>query len=67
MSLGAGDRPFTGAHLTHEALLQKLGTEDYDKLLRGKLPWSDPRVVDTLKWLEDARSMPACCRRPSPR
>jgi multiple sugar transport system substrate-binding protein len=24
MSLGAGDRPFTGAHLTHEALLQKL-------------------------------------------
>ena len=26
MSLGSGDRPFTGAHLTHEALLQKLGT-----------------------------------------
>lgn len=52
MSLGAGDRPFTGAHLTHEALLQKLGIEDYDKLLRGKLPWSDPRVVDTLKWLK---------------
>ena len=54
MSLSAGDRPFTGAHPTHEALLQKLGTEDYDKLLRGKLPWSDPRVVDTLKWLKSA-------------
>src|SRR5215468_7617420 len=38
MSLGSGDRPFTGAHLTHEALLQKLGTDDYGKLLRGKLP-----------------------------
>ena len=32
LALGVGDRPFTGAHLTHEALLQKLGTEDYDKL-----------------------------------
>ena len=51
MSLGAGDRPFTGAHLTHEALLQKLGTDDYGKLLTGKLPWTDPRVVDTLKWV----------------
>ena len=51
MSLGVGDRPFPGAYLTHEALLQKLGTEDYDKLLKGKLAWSDPRVVDTLKWL----------------
>ena len=51
MSLGVGDRPFPGAYLTHEALLKKLGTEDYDKLLKGKLAWSDPRVVDTLKWL----------------
>ena len=51
MSLGVGDRPFPGAYLTHEALLKKLGTDDYDKLLKGKLPWSDPRVVDTLKWL----------------
>lgn len=51
LSLGAGDRPFTGAHLVHEALLKKLGTDDYDKLLKGTLPWSDPRVVDTLKWL----------------
>ena len=62
MSLGVGDRPFPGAYLTHEALLQKLGTEDYDKLLKGKLPWSDPRVVDTLKWLRgliDAGLLPA--------
>jgi multiple sugar transport system substrate-binding protein len=62
MSLGVGDRPFPGAYLTHEALLQKLGTDDYDKLLKSKLPWSDPRVVDTLKWLRgliDAGLLPA--------
>jgi multiple sugar transport system substrate-binding protein len=49
MSLGVGDRPFPGAHLTHEALLKKLGVQDYDNLLKGKLSWSDPRVVDTLR------------------
>ena len=30
---------------------KKLGTDDYDKLLKGKLAWTDPRVVDTLKWV----------------
>jgi multiple sugar transport system substrate-binding protein len=49
MALGVGDRPYPGAHLTHEALLKKLGTDDYDNLLKGKLSWSDPRVVDTLR------------------
>jgi multiple sugar transport system substrate-binding protein len=52
MSLGVGDRPYPGAHLVHEALLKKLGVEDYGKLLNGKLSWSDPRVVDTLKWVK---------------
>lgn len=51
MALGVGDRPYPGAHLVHEALLKKLGVDDYDKLLKGDLPWSDPRVVDTLTWL----------------
>lgn len=62
MSLGAGDRPFTGAHLVHEALLKKLGVEDYSKLLAGKLAWTDPRVVETLTWirsLTDAGLLPA--------
>lgn len=62
MALGAGDRPFTGAHLTHEALLKKLGVADYASLLAGKLLWTDPRVVDTLKWvrsLTDAGMLPA--------
>jgi multiple sugar transport system substrate-binding protein len=52
MSEGVGDRPFPGAYLTHEALLKRLGTADYDNLLKGKLPWSDPRVVGTLKWVK---------------
>ena len=51
MSLGVGDRPFPGAHLSHEALLKKLGVEDYGKLLAGELPWTDPRVVETLEWV----------------
>lgn len=49
MALGVGDRPFPGAYLVQEALLKKLGTTDYDNLLKGKLSWSDPRVVDTLR------------------
>ena len=51
MALGVGDRPYPGAHLVHEALLKKLGIADYDKLLKGKLTWTDPRVVETLQWV----------------
>ena len=61
MALGVGDRPYPGAHLMHEALLKKLGIDDYDKLLKGKLAWSDPRVVETLqfvKQLTDAGLLP---------
>ena len=49
MSLGVGDRPYPGAYLVHEALLKKLGIKEYDDLLKGKLSWSDPRVVETLR------------------
>jgi multiple sugar transport system substrate-binding protein len=49
MSLGVGDRPYPGAYLVHEALLKKLGIQEYDDLLKGKLSWSDPRVVETLR------------------
>ncbi|MEP6826112.1 MAG: extracellular solute-binding protein, partial [Ramlibacter sp.] len=51
MSQGAGDRPFPGSFVTHEALLKKLGPTDYDALLRGKLPWTDPRVKEVLSWV----------------
>lgn len=62
MALGVGDRPYPGAHLVHEALLKRLGVDEYAKLLAGKLPWTDARVVDTLKWvkgLTEAGLLPA--------
>jgi len=61
MALGVGDRPYPGAHLVHEPLLKRLGLDDYDKLMKGKLAWTDPRVVDTLKWVRsmvDAGALP---------
>lgn len=61
ISLGVGDRPYPGAFLTHEAILKKLGLGDYDKLLNGKLSWSDPRVVSALTYVKqmvDAGAMP---------
>ena len=61
MALGVGDRPYPGAHIVHEALLKRLGIDEYGKLLAGKLAWTDARVVDTLKWtktLTDAGMLP---------
>jgi multiple sugar transport system substrate-binding protein len=58
---GVGDRPYPGAFLVHEALLKKLGLADYDKLLKGGLDWSDPRVVAALTYVKeliDAGAMP---------
>ena len=52
MSLGVGDRPFPGAQLASESLLKKLGVADYSRLMQGDLPWSDPRVVETLEWIK---------------
>jgi multiple sugar transport system substrate-binding protein len=62
MAVGVGDRPYPGAHVVHEALLKRLGIDEYGKLLAGKLAWTDPRVVDTLMWvksLTDAGLLPA--------
>lgn len=49
MSLGVGDRPYPGAYLVQESMLKKLGLQEYDNLLKGKLSWTDPRVLDTLR------------------
>lgn len=57
MALGVGDRPFPGAHLTHEALLKRLGVVDYGRLLRGQVKFSDERVVATLRWLKSVIDM----------
>jgi multiple sugar transport system substrate-binding protein len=61
LAIGVGDRPFPGAHLTHEALLKKLGPADYDKLLKGQIKWDDARVVETLRYIRqlvDAGALP---------
>src|SRR5258708_2924817 len=58
---GVGDRPYPGAFIIGEALLRKLGTDDYGKLLNGELPYADPRVVEVFTWvrqLVDAGAYP---------
>lgn len=53
ISLGVGDRPYPGAFLVHEALLKKLGKEDYRGLLAGELGWDDPRVTEALTFVRE--------------
>ena len=50
---GVGDRPFPGAYIVGEALLRKLGKDDYRKLFTGKLSFTDPRVVEAFKWTKE--------------
>jgi multiple sugar transport system substrate-binding protein len=59
---GIGDRPYPGSYLLHELLLRKIGRDDYAKLWAGKLPFTDPRVVqvfDYVKQVVDAGAYPA--------
>jgi len=50
---GVGDRPYPGAYILAEALLRKLGSDDYGKLLHGQLSFEDPRVVVVFKWVKE--------------
>lgn len=50
---GVGDRPFPGAYILAEALLRKLGSDDFDKLLHGQLSFEDQRVVDVFQWVKE--------------
>ncbi len=63
MAQGVGDRPYPGAFLTHEILVKKLGTEDYESLLKGEgVEWTDPRVRAALEYAKsiiDAGAFPA--------
>jgi multiple sugar transport system substrate-binding protein len=49
---GVGDRPYPGAYILAEALLRKLGVDDYGKLLNGQLSFEDPRVVAVFTWVK---------------
>jgi multiple sugar transport system substrate-binding protein len=52
ISQGVGDRPYPGAYIAVEALLRKLGPDDYQKLFTGKLSFADKRVVEVLTWVK---------------
>lgn len=52
ISQGVGDRPYPGGYIISEALLRKLGTKDYGKLLHGQLSFKDPRVVAVFEWVK---------------
>ena len=52
LAQGVGDRPYPGAYFLQESLLRKLGTDDYEKLLTGKLSFKDPRVIETMTWVK---------------
>ena len=50
---GVGDRPFPGAYILGEALLRKLGKDDYRKMWTGQLSFTDPRIVEVFKWTKE--------------
>src|SRR5579859_1823809 len=61
VAAGIGDRPFPGGLLLFEALLRKLGPNDYARLLNGALSFKDPRVAAVMTWdkgLIDAGAYP---------
>ena len=52
MAQGVADRPYPGAYFVGEVLLRKLGADDYQKLLNGKLSFQDPQVMAVLDWVK---------------
>jgi multiple sugar transport system substrate-binding protein len=50
---GVGDRNYPGAYILIQALLDKLGLEDYAKLFNGQLSFEDPRVVAVFRWVKE--------------
>jgi multiple sugar transport system substrate-binding protein len=50
---GVGDRNYPGAYILTQALLHKLGLNDYAKLFGGKLSFEDPRVEAVFSWVKE--------------
>ena len=50
---GVGDRNFPGAYILTQALLHKLGLNDYGKLFNGQLSFEDPRAVAVFTWFKE--------------
>jgi len=57
---GAGDRPTPGTYVLEQTLLEKLGPEDYGKLLKAQLSFKDPRVVDAFQFVKGLVDAGAC-------
>jgi multiple sugar transport system substrate-binding protein len=49
---GVGDRNFPGAYILTQALLHKVGPQDYGKLFHGTLSFRDPRVLAVFEWVK---------------
>jgi len=52
LAQGVADRPYPGAYFLEEVLLRKLGPQDYERLLTGKLSFKDPRVIQAMTWVK---------------
>ena len=50
---GVGDRPYPGAYVINQSLLKKLGRDDYGKLMKEKLSYKDPRIVEVFKYVKE--------------
>lgn len=50
---GVGDRNYPGAYILTQALLHKLGLNDYGRLFGGHLSFLDPRVVAVFRWVKE--------------
>ncbi len=50
---GVADRKFAGPFIITQALLRKLGPDDYGKLWQGKLSFDDPRIVEVFNWVKE--------------
>lgn len=50
---GVGDRPYPGAYVINASILKKIGRDDYGKLMKGKLSYKDPRIVEAVKYVKD--------------
>jgi len=50
---GVGDRPYPGAYVINQGLLKMLGRDDYGKLMKEKLTYKDPRVVEVFRYVKE--------------
>ena len=50
---GAADRDWAAHYIPNALLTDKLGADEFIKLLRGELSWKDPRVVEVFHYYKE--------------